>query len=97
MPVLGNVRMTEETFNPEQPYQTIDGLDQMACAAHINPCATRSFIGDYFGLAVSTSNIYGFFVSTYYPSSVIGDQGTAVRYQQQILATVPRSGYGAGY
>lgn len=97
VPVLGNVRMTKETFNPEQPYQTIDGLDQMACAAHVNPCTTRSFLGDYFGLAVSAGNIYGFFVSTYYPSSVVGDQGTPVHYQQQILATVPRSGYGAGY
>ena len=97
VPVLGNVRMTKHTFNPEQPYQTIDGLDQMACAAHVNPCTTRSFLGDYFGLAVSAKNIYGFFVSTYYPSSVIGDQGTPVHYQQQILATVPRSGFGAGY
>jgi hypothetical protein len=97
VPVLGNARITQFTFDPEQPLQTIDGLDQMACAAHVNPCTTRSFLGDYFGLAVSTSNIYGFFVSTHYPSSVIGDQGTPVMYQQQILATVPRSGYGAGY
>ena len=69
----------------------------MACAAHVNPCTTRSFLGDYFGLAVSAGNIYGFFVSTHYPSSVIGDQGTPVMYQQQILATVPRSGFGSGY
>jgi hypothetical protein len=97
VPVLGNARITQFTFDPEQPLQTIDGLDQMACAAHVNPCTTRSFLGDYFGLAVSTSNIYGFFVSTHYPSSVIGDQGTPVMYQQQVLATVPRSGFGAGY
>jgi hypothetical protein len=97
VPALGNARITQFTFDPEQPLQTIDGLDQMACAAHVNPCTTRSFLGDYFGLAVSTSNIYGFFVSTHYPSSVTGDQGTPVMYQQQILATVPRSGYGAGY
>ena len=97
VPVLGNARMTQFTFDPEQPLQTIDGLDQMACAAHVNPCTTRSFLGDYFGLAVSAESIYGFFVSTHYPSSVIGDQGTPVMYQQQILATVPRSGFGAGY
>ena len=97
VPVLGNARITQFTFDPEQPLQTIDGLDQMACAAHVNPCTTRSFLGDYFGLAVSTSSIYGFFVSTHYPSSVVGDQGTPVMYQQQILATVPRSGFGAGY
>jgi hypothetical protein len=97
VPVLGNARITQFTFDPEQPLQTIDGLDQMACAAHVNPCTTRSFLGDYFGLAVSAESIYGFFVSTHYPSSVTGDQGTPVMYQQQILATVPRSGFGAGY
>jgi hypothetical protein len=97
VPLLGNARITQFTFDPEQPLQTIDGLDQMACAAHVNPCTTRSFLGDYFGLAVSTSSIYGFFVSTHYPSSVVGDQGTPVMYQQQVLATVPRSGFGAGY
>jgi hypothetical protein len=97
VPVGGNARMTQFTFDPEQPLQTIDGLDQIACAAHRNPCTTRSFLGDYFGLAVSAKNIYGFFVSTHYPSTVIGDQGTPVHYQQQILATVPRAGFGAGY
>jgi hypothetical protein len=97
VPVGGNVRITEFTYDPEQPLQTIDGLDQMACAAHQNPCTTRSFLGDYFGLAVSAKKIYGFFVSTHYPSTVIGDQGTPVHYQQQILATVPRSAFGAGY
>jgi hypothetical protein len=97
VPAGGNVRITDFTFDPEQPLQTIDGLDQIACASHENPCVQRAFIGDYFGLAVSAKNIYGFFVSTHYPSSVIGDQGTPVQYQQQILATVPRAGFGAGY
>jgi hypothetical protein len=94
VPVGGNVRFTKLTWDPEQPAQTIDGLDQMACAAHRNPCTTRSFIGDYFGLAVSTKKVYGFFVSTRYPSKVIGDQGTPVQYQQQILAAAARSELG---
>ena len=93
-PVAGNARITEFTWDPEQPGQTIDGLDQMACAAHSNPCTSRAFIGDYFGLAVSDLNIYGFFVSTHYPSGVTGDGGADVRYQQQVLATVPRSAFG---
>jgi hypothetical protein len=92
--VGGNVRFTEFTWDPEQPVQTIDGLDQMACAAHENPCTTRAFIGDYFGLAISASNVYGFFVSTHYPSAVIGDQGTPVYYQQQVLATAARAALG---
>jgi hypothetical protein len=89
-----NVRFSTFTWDPEQPAQTIDGLDQMACAAHQNPCTTRAFIGDYFGLAVSAMNVYGFFVSTHYPSAVIGDQGTPVYYQQQVLATASRSALG---
>ncbi len=94
VPVGGNVRFSTHTWDPEQPAQTIDGLDQMACAAHQNPCTIRSFIGDYFGLAISNNNVYGLFVSTHYPSAVIGDQGTPVYYQQQVLATAQRSALG---
>lgn len=89
-----NVRFSRFTWDPEQPVQTIDGLDQMACAAHQNPCRSRSFIGDYFGLAVSGTAVYALFVSTHYPSSVIGDQGTPVYYQQQVLATATRAALG---
>jgi hypothetical protein len=92
--VGGNVRITDFTWDPEQPDQTIDGLDQMACAGHQNPCTTRAFIGDYFGLAVSDTNVYALFVSTHYPSAVVGDGGATVYYQRQILATVGRSGLG---
>jgi hypothetical protein len=56
-----------------------------------------SFIGDYFGLAVSAGNIYALFVSTHYPSDVPADGGGPVYYQQQVLATVPRSQFGAGF
>ena len=55
------------------------------------------FIGDYFGLAVSGHNIYALFVSTHYPSDVTADGGGPVYYQQQILATAPRSDFGAGF
>jgi hypothetical protein len=92
--VGGNVRITQFTWDPEQPDQTIDDLDQMACAAHQNPCTTRAFIGDYFGLAVSDENVYALFVSTHYPSAVVGDGGATVYYQRQILATVARSALG---
>jgi hypothetical protein len=36
-------------------------------------------------------------VSTHYPSGVQGDDGGPVYYQQQVLATVPRTEFGAGY
>jgi hypothetical protein len=94
--VLGNARISSDTWDPEQPQQTIGGLGQIACASHNDPCTT-TFIGDYFGLAVSDGNIYGLFVSTRYPSQVQGDGGVPIYYQQQVLATVPRSAFGTGY
>ncbi len=94
VPVGGNVRVSELTWDPEQPGQTIGGIDQMACAAHQDPCETRAFIGDYFGLAISSQNVYTLAVSTAYPSGVIGDGGAPVHYQQQVLETVPRAAFG---
>jgi hypothetical protein len=96
-PVGGNVRISQFTWDPEQPGQTIDGIDQMACAAHQDPCLSNAFIGDYFGLAISAGNIYALMVSTHYPSGVTADDGGPVYYQQQVLATVPRTELGAGY
>jgi hypothetical protein len=94
VPIGPNARMSSYTWDPMQPDQHVGGLGQMACASHADPCLTRAFIGDYFGLAVSAGNIYGFFVSTHYPSKVKADEGGPVYYQQQVLATVPRSAFG---
>jgi hypothetical protein len=94
VPVGGNVRVSSFTWDPEQPGQTIDGIDQMACAAHTDPCTIRSFIGDYFGLAISKDNVYTLAVSTHYPSGVRGDDGGPIYYQQQVLETVARSALG---
>ncbi len=93
-PVGGNVRVSQFTWDPEQPGQTIGGVDQMACAAHQDPCTTRAFIGDYFGLAISNQNVYTLGVSTHYPSGVIGDGGQQVYYQQQVLESVSRAALG---
>src|SRR5215207_8220524 len=95
-PVGGNVRISQFAWDPEQPGQTIDGIDQMACASHDDPC-TVAFIGDYFGLTISGGNIYALMVSTHYPSGVTADGGGPVYYQQQVLATVPRTQFGADY
>jgi hypothetical protein len=98
--VGGNVRVSEFTWDPEQPGQTINGIDQMACAAHQNPCTTRAFIGDYFGLAISEANVYTLAVSTHYPSDVLGDPpcegcpAPPVFYQQQVLEPVSRTALG---
>jgi hypothetical protein len=98
VPVGSNVRVSQFTWDPEQPGQHVAGLSQYPCAGHQDPCPNgRGFIGDYFGLAISNSNVYGLFVSTHYPSKVKADEGGFVYYQQQVLATVPRSSFGTGY
>ena len=94
---LANARFTTFTWDPLNPAQHVDGIGQMACAAHRDPCTANAFIGDYFGLAISGGNIYGFFVSTHYPSTVAADGGGPVYYQQQVLAKVSRTVYGTGY
>jgi hypothetical protein len=98
VPVGGNVRISQFTWDPEQPGQHLGGLSQYPCAGARDPCPSgRGFIGDYFGLAISAHNIYALMVSTHYPSNVTADEGGPVYYQQQVLATVPRTGFGAGY
>jgi hypothetical protein len=96
--VGSNVRISQFTWDPEQPGQHLGGLSQYPCAGATDPCAKGSgFIGDYFGLAISANNIYALMVSTHYPSTVTADEGGRVYYQQQVLATVPRSAFGTGY
>jgi len=94
VPVGGNVPITKFGWDPEQPGQSVGGLSQRVCA---NANCAVGFIGDYFGLAVSRGNIYALFVSTHYPSDVTADGGGPVYYQQQVLATVPRPGFGTGF
>jgi hypothetical protein len=90
-----NLRVSQFSWDPEQPGQQLGGLSQYPCAAARDPCPTGGgFIGDYFGLAISASNVYGFFVSTHYPSSVTADEGGPIYYQQQILSTVSRADLG---
>jgi hypothetical protein len=95
-PVLSNVRASEFAWDPAEPVQKVDGIGQIACYAHRDPC-TGVFIGDYFGLAISSGNIYTLAVSTHYPSSVTADGGGPVYYQQQVLGKLPRSGFGGGF
>jgi hypothetical protein len=99
VPVGGNVRVSEFSWDPDQPDQKVDGISQYPCAGHNDPCPTgRGFIGDYFGLAISDSNIYTLAVSTHYPGpGVTADGGGPVYYQQQVLGKVPRSTFGAGF
>jgi hypothetical protein len=104
-PVGANIRASNFTWDPQQPgllvnpdgtttdLQTLGGLGQMACASHNDPCRL-SFIGDYFGLAISGGNIYTLSVSTHYPSNVNADDGSILYYQQQVLGTISRASAG---
>jgi hypothetical protein len=96
VPLGSNVRVSEFTWDPDQPGQKVDGLSQYPCAGHNDPCPTgRGFIGDYFGLAVSDRNVYTLAVSTHYPGpGVTADGGGPVYYQEQVLGTVARSALG---
>jgi hypothetical protein len=91
--VGANVRASAFSWDPQNPAQHVGGLGQMACASHDDPCSL-SFIGDYFGLAVSGRNVYVLAVSTHYPSSVPADEGGPVYYQQQVLSTLSRTALG---
>jgi hypothetical protein len=79
-----------------EPSQHVQGIGQMACAGHSDPCSSNAFIGDYFGLAISKTAVYALFVSTHYPSNVTADEGGPVYYQQQVLSTVTRSNIAPG-
>src|SRR5207245_2994535 len=86
-----NRRVTQFAWDPEQPGQHLGGLSQYPCTGARDPCPNgRGFIGDYFGLAISATNIYSLFVSTHYPSTVPGDDGWVVIYQQQVIGMVVR-------
>jgi hypothetical protein len=90
-----NLQVTQFTWDPEQPGQHLGGLSQYPCAGARDPCPNGTgFIGDYFGLAVSATNVYGLFVSTHYASNVTADEGGPVYYQQQVLSTVSRAALG---
>jgi hypothetical protein len=94
VPVGGNEQISKFGWDPQQPGQTVGGLSQLPCSDA--NCAV-GFIGDYFGLAISDRNMYALFVSTHYPSDVTADSGGPVYYQQQVLATVPRSDFGTRF
>ena len=88
-----NVRISAFSWDPQNPAQTRGGLHQLACAGFDDTCP-YSFIGDYFGLAISENNVYALMTSTHYPSGVTADGGGPIYYGQQVLATVSREALG---
>ena len=86
MPLAGSVAISRPVVRVFAGTKSVGR--QAACASHDDPC-TETFIGDYFGLAISGTQVYGLFVSTHYPSSIRADEGGPVRvpepFQRQAL------------
>ncbi len=60
------------------------------------PCS-ETFVGDYFGLAVTGKRVEVLSASTAHPSDVRADEGGPISYQQQVLATVQRRALGLAH
>lgn len=73
-----NVRVSHSTWDPQNPGSTTHQLPRPG-----GPKGNETFIGDYFGLALSDGNAYVLFASNY-------DQGrNSFNNQQQFLGIVP--------
>ncbi len=77
-PLGSNIRVTQATWDPQNPGTNSDGLPQPG-----GPNSAITFIGDYFGLALSDQNAFLLFASNYN----LGQNPT--NHQQQFLAAVP--------
>jgi hypothetical protein len=77
-PLGSNVRVTQATWDPQNPGTNSDGLPQPG-----GPNSAITFIGDYFGLALSNQNAFVLFTSNHN----LGANPT--NDQQQFLAAVP--------
>lgn len=73
-----NIRVTQASWDPQNPGTNSDGLPLPG-----GPTAATTFIGDYFGLALSSENAFALFVSNYdFGQNPTNDQ-------QQFVGIVP--------
>jgi hypothetical protein len=73
-----NIRVTKHTWDPQNPGTTTGQLPHPG-----GPNSITTFIGDYFGLALTDTNAYPLFVSNYNEGQNLAND------QQQFLAIVP--------
>lgn len=92
-PTSPNARVSSRLWDPNQPAQHRDGIGQLPCEDPEDPCG-ETFVGDYFGLAVTRHRVQVLSSSTAYPSPVRADEGGPIYYQQQVLASLPRGPLG---
>jgi hypothetical protein len=73
-----NIRVTQASWDPQNPGTNSDGLPLPG-----GPTTVTTFIGDYFGLALSSKNAFALFVSNYdFGQNPTNDQ-------QQFVGIVP--------
>jgi hypothetical protein len=84
-----NLLVSRHLWDPYQPGGTRGGVSQQACEDASASC-DDIFLGDYFSMQVSARRVYALSASTHPRSSVVGDGGRRLHYQQQVLTTVSR-------
>ena len=99
VPVGGNVRVSQFTWDPDQSQQKVGGITQYACAGHADPArraaaSSATTSGSRSRAATSTRSASR---RTTRPRRSTADDGGPVYYQNQVLGIVPRSTFGAGY
>ena len=98
VPVGGNVRVSQFTWDPDQSQQKVGGITQYACAGHADPCRRAWLHRRLLRPGDLRRAVYTFAVSTHYPSATVtADDGGPVYYQNQVLGIVPRATFGSGY
>jgi hypothetical protein len=88
-----NLLVSRHLWDPYQPGGTRGGIHQQACEDAVAHC-DNIFLGDFFSMQVSGRRVYLLSVSTHPRSSVRGDGGRRLHYQQQLLTTVDRRNLG---
>jgi len=84
-PLGSNIRVSQNTWDPQNPGRTTHQLPRPG-----GPSGNETFIGDYFGLALTTENAYVLFASTYNLGR------NSLNNQQQLLGivSIPRDEVG---
>jgi hypothetical protein len=88
-----NLLVSRHLWDPYQPGGTRGGVRQQACEDASAQC-DNIFLGDYFSMQISGRRVYLLSASTHPSSSVRGDNGRRLHYQQQVLTTVDRRDLG---
>lgn len=89
-----NRRLSRDAWDPDEPRQLRQGLEQRPCEDP-GPTCDEVFIGDFFALQVSATSVYVLSTTTHFPGpGARSDHGHPIYYQRAVLHTVPRDRLG---